>query len=99
MIDNVRVAVRPMSKNDLDLIEGWLREPQVARWWRDPPEGELAAMRPRVSGHLDDAIGDPAAVGHGVGRRVIATLRAWPDQEPDAEREGRSPPQSVHRQW
>lgn len=117
MVDSVRVAVRPMCEDDLDLIGGWLREPHVARWWRDPPDQELAAMRGRVRGELDDAtrmvtvtvddraigwaqwyrwddypgeaaaiegrpgesgidyaIGDPTAVGHGIGKRLIAVL-------------------------
>ena len=117
MVDNGLVAVRPMCEDDLDLVGGWLREPHVTRWWRDPPNEELAAIRGRVRAELDDAtrmlsvtvddravgwaqwywwddypdeataidarsgeagidyaIGDPAAVGHGLGRRLIAAL-------------------------
>jgi RimJ/RimL family protein N-acetyltransferase len=106
-----------MCEDDLDLIGGWLREPHFARWWRDPPDEELAAVRGRVRRELDDAtrmrtvtegdravgwaqwywwddypdeaaaidarpgearfayaIADPAAVGHGVGRPLIAAV-------------------------
>jgi len=106
-----------MCEDDLDIVGTWLREPHVARWWRDPPDEELAAMRGRVRGELDDAtrmltvtvddrvigwaqwywwddypdvvtaigsrpgeagidyaIGDPASLGQGVGRRMIAAL-------------------------
>ncbi len=117
MDDNGRVAVRPMYEDDLALVGGWLREPHVSRWWRDPPDEELAAIRGRVRAELDDAtrmltltvderavgwgqwywwddypdeataiegrsgdagidyaIGDPAAIGHGLGRRLVAAL-------------------------
>jgi ribosomal protein S18 acetylase RimI-like enzyme len=115
MVD--RVGVRSMREEDLPLIGGWLREPHVARWWRDPPEEELAAMRRHLSGGaggavgmltvtegdqavgwaqwywwdddpeealaagvrageagIDYAIGDPAAVGRGLGRQLVAAL-------------------------
>ena len=122
MVDNVQVepvfvAVRPMSEDDLDLVGGWLREPHIARWWREPPDEEVTAIRGRVrreqdqathmlmvtegdcavgwaqwywwddypheaaavgarpgEAGIDYAIGDPGAVGRGVGRQLIAAL-------------------------
>jgi len=117
MVDHVRVAVRPMGEEDLELIGGWLLQPHLARWWRDPPDEQLAAIRGRVRGEsdcstrmlivtegdrvvgwaqwywwddypqaavavgarpgeagIDYAIGDRAAVGRGVGRRLVGTL-------------------------
>jgi hypothetical protein len=29
----MNVSLRPMSEADLPLVAGWLRLPQVARWW------------------------------------------------------------------
>ena len=41
-------AVRAMSASDLPLVRGWLRTPEVVRWWGEPDEQyEL------VSGDLD----------------------------------------------
>jgi aminoglycoside 6'-N-acetyltransferase len=38
-----------MSREDLTLVRGWLRTPDVRRWWGDPDE-ELAL----IEGDLDD---------------------------------------------
>ena len=42
---------RPVTRGDLDLLAGWLREPHVARWWGDPTEA-LA--------EIDAALTDPS---------------------------------------
>ncbi len=34
---------RRVTRADLDLLAGWLREPHVARWWGDPEE-QLAIL-------------------------------------------------------
>jgi aminoglycoside 6'-N-acetyltransferase len=46
----MNVSLRPMSEADLPLVAGWLRLPQVARWWtRDTTaEAETAKYRDRV---------------------------------------------------
>jgi hypothetical protein len=36
------VTVRPLARADLARLSGWLAEPHVARWWRDP--NDLAAV-------------------------------------------------------
>lgn len=51
---NDRVALRPMHEDDLNRIAAWLRESHVARWWNEPAEQELRAMRLRVRGEGDN---------------------------------------------
>ncbi len=36
------VTLRPLTVDDLPLIERWLSDPRVAEWWSDDPAGELA---------------------------------------------------------
>jgi aminoglycoside 6'-N-acetyltransferase len=31
-----RITFRPLTRPDFPLLEQWLREPHVARWWRQP---------------------------------------------------------------
>jgi aminoglycoside 6'-N-acetyltransferase len=52
-----RVAVRPMRESDLDLVEGWLCEPHVARWWLagSTLAAELGGIRAQVCGEGDTA--------------------------------------------
>ena len=40
-------AFRPMTVDDLPLVQGWLAEPHVAEWWHDPEKFEF------VSGDMD----------------------------------------------
>jgi aminoglycoside 6'-N-acetyltransferase len=35
-----RYTFRPFVRADLDLAQGWLRSPEVVRWWGDPQEQE-----------------------------------------------------------
>jgi aminoglycoside 6'-N-acetyltransferase len=37
------VGFRPMAHSDLPRLLGWLREPHVAKWWREEP-ADLAAV-------------------------------------------------------
>jgi aminoglycoside 6'-N-acetyltransferase len=117
------IELRPMSIDDVRLVEGWLREPHVARWWlagttadaelgeiRDcvdgaaksatrmltvlergegapspvgwcqwypydayPSEGAATGALPGECG-FDYAIGDPDAIGRGLGTRLIGAL-------------------------
>jgi ribosomal protein S18 acetylase RimI-like enzyme len=53
MDGNDRVAVRPMHDGDLNRVSAWLHEAHVARWWNQPAEDELRAMRQRVHGEGD----------------------------------------------
>jgi len=41
-------AFRPMTRADLPMVAGWLRAPEVVRWWGDPDE-----QYGLVSGDLD----------------------------------------------
>lgn len=46
------ITFRPLSRSDFPLLERWLKEPHVLRWWREPLEGaELEAKYgPRIDG-------------------------------------------------
>jgi aminoglycoside 6'-N-acetyltransferase len=117
------IELRPMSIDDVPLVEGWLREPHVARWWlagttadaelgeiREcidgapesatrmltvlergegalspvgwcqwypydayPTEGAAAGALPGECG-FDYALGDPGAIGRGLGTQLIEAL-------------------------
>jgi aminoglycoside 6'-N-acetyltransferase len=49
------LAFRPLAEDDLPLVERWLGEEHVARWWREPIDGEIAGFRAGIEGR------DPAA--------------------------------------
>jgi aminoglycoside 6'-N-acetyltransferase len=114
------IELRPMTGEDLPLIEGWLRRPHVARWWLadETAEVTLGEYADRMAGRgdlnttmlivvepgrgpvgwaqwyrwedypeeaaemgtapgeigLDYAIGDPTAIGRGLGTEMIAAL-------------------------
>lgn len=79
-----RVALRPMHEDDLNRIGAWLREPHVARWWTEPAEHELQAMRLRVRGEGDTAT-RMLTVTEG-GRPIgWAQWYRWEDYPPEAE--------------
>ena len=44
------LSLRPMAEEDLPSIDGWLRQPHVARWWTPDTtaEAELAQYRLRI---------------------------------------------------
>ena len=46
------VTVRPLARADLARLSGWLAEPHVARWWRDPNDlaAVTAAYQPCIDG-------------------------------------------------
>jgi aminoglycoside 6'-N-acetyltransferase len=50
--NNVRVAFRAMSHEDLPTLHRWLREPHVALWWRDEP-ADLVAVEEEYGPCID----------------------------------------------
>ena len=52
-----RIGLRPMREDDLGLVDQWLREPHVARWWltSSPHMAEFDAICARVRGDIDTA--------------------------------------------
>ena len=52
------VTVRPLARADLARLSGWLAEPHVARWWRDP--NDLAAVTATYQPCIDGT--DPTEV-------------------------------------
>jgi len=111
------VGLRPMTRADLVLVDAWLRQPHVARWWLRPTtaEQELLKYRRRIEepsrttmltvtvhgravgwcqwyrwedypaeaqamdarpgeAGVDYAIGEPSAIGRGLGTALISAL-------------------------
>ncbi len=44
------ITLRPLTREDLPLVSGWLAQPHVARWWRDP--SDLAAVEAKYLPYL-----------------------------------------------
>src|SRR6185312_9911221 len=44
------IEFRPLAEEDLPLIERWLGEEHVARWWREPVAKEIAEFRAGIEG-------------------------------------------------
>jgi aminoglycoside 6'-N-acetyltransferase len=44
------IEFRPLTEDDLPLVEQWLRREHVARWWRDPIPEALAEYRRGIEG-------------------------------------------------
>ena len=69
MIRGERTSLRPTTDDDLDLLAGWLADPEVYRWWEGRPlsRDEVADMytgrrRPEVEPFVIEA--DGVAVGY-----------------------------------
>jgi hypothetical protein len=67
------IRFRPLEESDLPQVEAWLRTEYVAEWWRDPlaiaVEKRQAALEGRRD--VDLFVGDPAAVGRGLGPEIL----------------------------
>ena len=66
MIRGDRTSLRPATDDDLDLLVGWLADPEVYRWWEGRPLGkdEVADLytgrrRPEVEPFVVEADGAP----------------------------------------
>jgi aminoglycoside 6'-N-acetyltransferase len=66
VIRGERTSLRPTSDDDLDLLVGWLADPEVYRWWEGRPLGrdEVADLytgrrRPEVDPFIIEAEGGP----------------------------------------
>ncbi len=75
-----RTELRPAAPSDLDLLAGWLADPEVYRWWgglaieRDAVAREYTgARRPQVESTIIEA-----------GGRPVGYLQWWPADDPDA---------------
>ena len=83
------VTVRPLARADLARLSGWLAEPHVARWWRDP--NDLAAVTATYQPCIDGT--DPTEVfviEAGPARGLHPAL-------PDRRRPGLGPRRAGHR--
>lgn len=52
------VELRPLTRDDYELLSSWLQEPTVRRWWADDPS--LAAIERQYGGSIDGT--DPTHV-------------------------------------
>lgn len=43
------VMLRPLTDDDLPLIDLWLHDPRVAEWWSDDPVGEVEDIKSELS--------------------------------------------------
>lgn len=48
-----QLSFRPLRRDDLPLLQGWLAQPHVARWWGDPPES-LAEIEDKYLARVED---------------------------------------------
>lgn len=44
------LRLRAMELDDLALAEGWMRRPEVARWWSDDPVEQVSDIRAELEG-------------------------------------------------
>lgn len=76
-----RTTLRPVEPDDLDLLAGWLADPEIYRWWGGSaiPREEVAekyiGRRPDVFGFIVEADGGAAA--EPADRRPIGYLQYW----------------------
>jgi aminoglycoside 6'-N-acetyltransferase len=77
VIRGERTVLRPATDDDLDLLVGWLGDPEVYRWWEGRPlsREEVADMytgrrRPEVEPFVVEADGVP-----------VGYLQCWPRTE------------------
>ena len=47
------VRFRPLERSDFPLLERWLRQPHVHRWWREAPD--LAGLEDKYGPRIDGA--------------------------------------------
>jgi RimJ/RimL family protein N-acetyltransferase len=46
----VNIAFAPLREEDVPLVERWLQEEHVARWWRDPVDETIEKRRAGIQG-------------------------------------------------
>ena len=75
-MDLVRYGFRPVVVEDLRLLRGWLRTPEVVKWWGDPEEQEKL---------LEEDLNEPQMVmrlvscdGRPFGYAQHYDVHAWP---------------------
>ena len=55
--DPAKIGFRPVTENDLPMLECWLAAPHVAAWWDAPQEGAR-----KIADHISDPTVDPLLV-------------------------------------
>jgi aminoglycoside 6'-N-acetyltransferase len=84
------VAFRPLCRSDFPLLERWLREPHVQRWWREPLD--LAGLEAKYGDRIDGIEPTYMFVIEDGGRPVgwIQWYR-WSDYKAHAKKIGAAP--------
>jgi aminoglycoside 6'-N-acetyltransferase len=90
------IEVRPMTEADLPLVAGWLREPDVARWWLqdETEQAQLQEYADRLAGRGDAATTLLIVVQRGHGPVGWCQWYRW-DDYPDEARELQANPGEV----
>ena len=78
------VTVRPLARADLARLSGWLAEPHVARWWRDP--NDLAAVTATYQPCIDGTDPTEVFVIEAEGRPAGFIQRYLTADDPDWDR-------------
>ena len=78
MIRGERTFLRPASEDDLDLLVGWLADPEVYRWWEGRPlsRDEVADVytgrrRPEVEPFVVEAEPESEELDDETGKRIM----------------------------
>jgi len=77
-----RIVLRPMTRGDLPIVAGWLRQDHVRRWWgNDGATDEQVAARygPRVDGTTPTRMWVVDLNGHSIGFVQDYRIRDYPD--------------------
>lgn len=64
------VALRPLTRADEDLVERWIRQPDIQRWWGNAAtafaELQLARQSPSALCRMIEADGRPVGYAHAI---------------------------------
>jgi RimJ/RimL family protein N-acetyltransferase len=75
------IEFRPLTEDDLPLVEEWLRREHVARWWRDDISESLAEYRAALEGREPTDHYMIVVDGRAVGMIQTYLVSDYPDWE------------------
>jgi aminoglycoside 6'-N-acetyltransferase len=75
------IEFRPLTEDDLPLVEEWLRRAHVARWWHEPAEESLAEYRAALEGRDPTDLYAIVLDGRPIGMIQTYLVSDYPDWE------------------